>query len=188
MIARANEEQVVEAASNAAEFRTLFEREISYVLHSLRRLGVREADLQDQTQEVFVVVHALMDDYDRERPLRPWLFGIAYRTASRYRRLARNARELPTDMDEKSPIDDSPLADETMAKQQSMSIVMRAMNEIDLPKRSVFILSEIDGVTMPEIAKTLEIPVNTAYSRLRLAREEFAAAVKRARARERGTS
>jgi RNA polymerase sigma-70 factor (ECF subfamily) len=171
-----------------AEFRGIFEREVSYVLNTLRRLGVREADLPDQTQEVFVVVHALMDDFDPARPLRPWLFGIAYRTASRYRRLARNARELPTDLADRALADEAPLADEQLARARAMDLAIRALDAIDLPRRSVFIMSELDGVAMPEIARVLEIPVNTAYSRLRLARAEFSAAAQRIRARDRGAS
>jgi RNA polymerase sigma-70 factor (ECF subfamily) len=178
--------EVTDASGDEAEFRALFDGELSYVLNTLRRLGVREADLPDQTQEVFMVVHALMEDYDRARPLRPWLFGIANRTAAAYRRLARNARELPTDLEARAISDDAPLADEQLARAQARDVAVRALDRIDLPRRSVFILSEIDGVAMPEIARTLDIPLNTAYSRLRLAREEFAAEIKRVRSRERG--
>jgi RNA polymerase sigma-70 factor (ECF subfamily) len=171
-----------------AEFRAIFDREVSYVLNTLRRLGVREADLPDQTQEVFVVVHALMDDFDPARALRPWLFGIAYRTASRYRRLAKNAREIPTDLQERAVADGAPLADEQLVRAQAMDLAIRALDAIDLPRRSVFIMSELDGVAMPEIARALDIPVNTAYSRLRLARADFSAALKRIRARDRGAA
>jgi len=142
---------VTGASGDEAEFRALFDGELSYVLNTLRRLGVREADLPDQTQEVFVVVHALMDDYDRDRPLRPWLFGIAYRTASRYRRLARNARELPTDLDARSICDEAPLADEQLGPRpgDGRRGARRSTPSISRGGAS-FILSEIDGVAMPE--------------------------------------
>jgi RNA polymerase sigma-70 factor (ECF subfamily) len=63
--------------------------------------------------------------------------------------------------------------------------VLEALDAIDLDRRAVFVLYEIDGVTMDEIARSLGIPVNTAYSRLRVARGEFAAAVKRLKRGER---
>ena len=71
------------------EFRTIFEQELSYVWHTLRRLGVRGDDVRDQAQEVFMIVHRLLPEFDRTRPLRPWLFGIAFRVASAYRDKAR---------------------------------------------------------------------------------------------------
>jgi RNA polymerase sigma-70 factor (ECF subfamily) len=164
--------------SPAPEFRSLFEREFSYVWHTLRRLGVGDADRMDVAQEVFVTVSGLMGDYDPERPLRPWLFGIAYRIGLRYKALARHGREVVVEDPSESP-DRAPLADEAMAQKQRAALVDKAIERIDLTRRAVFIMSEIDGCAMPEIAEALGISVNTGYSRLRLAREEFEAAVRR---------
>lgn len=165
------------------EFRAIFDAEHGYVWNTLRRLGVREADLKDQCQEVFLVIHGLLPDYDPSRPIRPWLFGIAYRIALRYRALARHRREAFEEVDDRA--DAAPRADEQLEAAQRRAVVLEAVESIDLPRRAVFVMSEIDGATMPEIAETLAIPVNTAYSRLRLAREEFAAAVQRIRAQRR---
>ena len=165
-----------------SSFRSLFEHEFSYVWHSLRRLGVHEADVLDQTQEVFVVVHSLLPDYDSSRPVRPWLFGIAYRIACRYRALARHRREVYQD----APVDTtdrSPAADETLEAADARELLVEAIQNIDLSRRAVFILSEIDELSMREIANTLQIHENTGYSRLRLAREEFEKAATRLLAR-----
>jgi RNA polymerase sigma-70 factor, ECF subfamily len=164
-------------------FRAVFDAEHGYVWNTLRRLGVRDADLKDQSQEVFMVIHGLLPDYDPSRPLRPWLFGIAYRIALRYRSLARHRRETFEEAPDRA--DGTPRADEQLEAAQRRALVLEAIEGIDLPKRAVFVMSEIDGATMPEIAETLAIPLNTAYSRLRLAREEFAAAILRIRARGR---
>ena len=67
--------QVQSSEGATLDFRTVFDTQFEYVWHTLRRLGVRDADLKDQTQEVFLVVHQLFDDYDRARPIRPWLVG-----------------------------------------------------------------------------------------------------------------
>lgn len=184
--ARSTESDPVDADVVSApipSFRVVFDAEHGYVWNTLRRLGVREADLKDQSQEVFMVIHGLLPDYDPSRPLRPWLFGIAYRIALRYRALARHRREAFEEVDDRA--DAAPRADEQLEAAQRRAMVLEAIESIDLPKRAVFVMSEIDGATMPEIAEALAVPLNTAYSRLRLAREEFAAAIQRIRAQRR---
>lgn len=164
-------------------FAEVFDAEFGYVWKTLRRLGVSEADAQDQTQEVFVVVHELLGDYDPARPLRPWLFGIAYRIACRYRALARHRRELPTDATPEA-LDPAPMPDEAIAEEQARERLLRALAGVELGRRAVFVMSVLDERPMPEVAEALGIPLNTAYSRLRLAREDLEAALKRLRARE----
>jgi RNA polymerase sigma-70 factor, ECF subfamily len=162
-------------------FRTIFEGEFAYVAHTLRRLGVAERDLDDVTHDVFVAVYRCLHQYDAARPLRPWLFGTAFRVASDHRRLARNHREVLGDPTE--PIDESPGADQQLASHESRELVLLALGALDLDRRAVLVMHDIDGHTMPEIAEGLSIPLNTAYSRLRLAREQFKAAVRRLRGR-----
>jgi RNA polymerase sigma-70 factor (ECF subfamily) len=173
----------------ASLFRRLFEHEFSYVWNTLRRLGVREADVLDQAQEVFLVVHSLLPDYDTTRPPRPWLFAIAYRIACRYRSLARHRYEVHEDLS-CSAEDLAPRADQKMEADEARELMLHAIQGIDLPRRAVFIMSELEGESMADIAAALQIPVNTAYSRLRLAREDFEQAANRLlarRTRARGT-
>jgi RNA polymerase sigma-70 factor (ECF subfamily) len=175
--------KVPRAAAPIKDYESLFHREFSWVWNTLRRLGVQKDDLPDQSQEVFLTVHGLLDDYDPSRPLRPWLFGIAYRVAGRYR----TSRAKHPLREEVELVDDAPDAEATLETRQEQALVLEAMQSIDLGRRAVFILAEIEERTVPEIAETLAIPLNTAYSRLRVAREEFAAAVTRLRLRrERG--
>jgi RNA polymerase sigma-70 factor (ECF subfamily) len=158
-----------------AGFKAVFEAEFGYVWNTLRRLGVRAADLPDLTHDVFVTFHRTLDKYDAARPLRPWLFGIAFRSASDYRRLARHRREeLDSSPD---PPDSTPDAERLAALREARSLVLCALERMEHDRRAVFVMHEIDGVGMPEIAAALEIPLNTGYSRLRLARSEFARAV-----------
>lgn len=165
----------VEGVEPALDFADVFERELDYVWKTLARLGVREADLPDVTQDVFVTVMQILPDYDRSRPLRPWLFGIAYRIGLRHRALARHRREIAsTDWD--SP-DERRGPDEELEGRRAQELAARALDRIELHRRAVFVMSAIDGFTMPEIAEALQIPLNTAYSRLRLAREDFRRAV-----------
>lgn len=166
----------------APGFRDVFETEFSYVHHTLCRLGVRQRDLEDLTHDVFVAVHRGLPEYDPTRPLRPWLFGIAFRVASDYRRRARYAREIPGEP-RAEPVDGAPPADEQLASEQTRRLVLEALDDVELDRRAVLILHDIDGRAMPEIAQALSIPLNTGYSRLRLAREQFKAAVHRLRLR-----
>jgi RNA polymerase sigma-70 factor (ECF subfamily) len=161
------------------DFRTIFELEMAYVMRTLRRLSVAPADVEDLAHEVFIAAHGQLHRYDTSRPLRPWLFGFAFNIASHYRRKAK--RETPlVEPDELRDGGDAP--DALLEKERKRRLVLVALDGIELSRRAVFVLHELDGFTCDEIAKTLEIPVGTVYSRLRLAREDFASAVRRLQA------
>lgn len=163
--------------SETPSFRDVFERDFDYVWHALGKLGVRDADRQDVAQEVFLTAHAIWHDYDATRPARPWLFGIAYRLALRHRARAMNARERLDEVPE--PADDAPPADVALERAERQRLVAKAIEGIELSRRAVFLLADLDGLSMPEVTVALGIPLNTGYSRLRLAREDFRAAIAR---------
>jgi RNA polymerase sigma-70 factor (ECF subfamily) len=167
--------------AHSLDFRTIFELEVGYVMRTLRRLGVAPADVEDLAHDVFLAVHQTFHAYDPTRALKPWLFGFAFRVASHYRRSA--GRETPLDNAE-SVADAGERPDALVEKEARRRLVLAALEAIELSRRAVFVLHELDGVTCDEIAKTLEIPVGTVYSRLRLARQDFEAAVKRLRAQK----
>ena len=165
------------AAGWGPSFRSIYEAEFDYVWQSLRRLGVRPSDVEDVAHDVFVTVHRKLSDYDPFRPIRPWLFGIAFRIASDYRRTSRFQREVFDSEPERE--DPGPIADAQLATREAHRLVMAALDTINLDQRAVFILHELDGQTIPEVAEALGEPLNTIYSRLRLARKAFAAAATR---------
>ncbi len=149
----------------------LFREHVGYVAHSLRRLGVREADVEDVAHEVFLVVHRRYADFDDARPIKPWLFGIAVRCAAAFRRKASVRRESADGaLDETQEAASDADAPE---RAQRRAIVHRALALVHEARRPVLILHDLDGVSMPEIARELGIPLNTGYSRLRLARAEM---------------
>lgn len=157
--------------------RAIYERELTYVWSTLRRLGVRAADLEDASHEVFVVVQRRLADYDESRALRPWLFGIAYRIASEFRR--RTKRQSEVELEDVAT--QHSLQDDALGRAQDRALILTALEAVEIDRRAVFILHDIDGTAVPEIAHSLGIPLNTAYSRLRLARAEFAKAVMKLR-------
>ncbi len=166
-------------------FRDIFEGQFSYVWNVLKRLSVAERDLEDLAQQVFLQVHGQLASFDTRRPLRPWLFSFAYQAASNYRALARHRVELSIVAPELA--DSEPGAEEQLITRQELELAELALTRVALDRRALLLLHEVEGQSMPEIAQALEIPLNTAYSRLRLARREYELAVKRLRA-QRGES
>ena len=161
------------------DFQTIYEEHFDHVWRTLRRLGVADRDLEDAAHDLFVVVHRRLDDFDPRRPVRPWLTGMAYRIASDERRRARHRREV---LDHKPEHPDTrPGPEEQAEARQQRQIVLHALGALPPEQRIVFVMHELDGSTVPEIAGALEAPINTCYSRLRLARRRFAEAVKRIR-------
>jgi RNA polymerase sigma-70 factor (ECF subfamily) len=175
---RASDPAPVDAPDDGT-FRAVFDAQFDYVWASLRRLGVHDGDLEDVAQDVFVKVHRQFHDYDRSRPIRPWLFAFAARCAADWRRQTRLRVEVLGARGE--PAASTPSADATLSTAEDVDLASRALEAVDVERRDVFILYEFDECPMKEIVRSLGIPLFTGYSRLRLARKEFAAAVRRLR-------
>jgi len=166
------------------EFRELFEHEYRYVRATARRLGIRVRELPDLIHDVFVTVHRKLPEFEEGRPVRPWLFGITFRVVVGHKRRLEYRREELAGDDGDERADDAPRADQQLEDEERRRMVHEALEALDDDKRAVFVLHEIDEVTIPEIAVALDLPENTAYSRLRLGREEFRRALSRVAARQ----
>lgn len=154
-------------AEPVLDFERVYDEHVSYVWQSLRRLGVPSRDVEDVVQDTFVIVHRKLVEFDSTRHIRPWLFGIAYRTALAYRRRAVQ-REVPTESPACSVVSDD-VEEEIAARDRAY----RFLQKIPPGRRAVLIMHELDEMTAQEIADALSIPLNTVYSRLRVARQEF---------------
>lgn len=152
-------------------FDEVYQREFDYVCRNLGRLGVPAADIQDAMHEVFLVLYRRWNEIDPARPIRPWLFGVARRVAAQARA---KRREVLVEIDPPSAAD--PLA-------AQRDLLWRALDTLDEERRVVVILHDLEGHTGAEIAALLDVPTNTVHSRLRLARTELVAAVRRLEAR-----
>jgi RNA polymerase sigma-70 factor (ECF subfamily) len=145
-----------------------------FVWASLQRMGVRDSDLQDQLQEVFVVVHRRLADFEGRSALTTWLFGICLRVVAGYRRkLARRKEQgyetLPEVVDEAEERD----PEQSAARQQARARLAEVLDEMDVEKRAVLVMFEVESLSCDEIAKMLSVPVGTIYSRLHAARAQF---------------
>jgi len=166
--------------SRSRVFRALYEEHVDFVWRNLRRLGVHASEIEDRTQEVFVVAHRRFDEFeDRGHGPRAWLFQIALRVASDARRHRRRHPEDPDGGDATSRASvDAPQTD-AIARREALSKLDAALETIDVGRRAVLVLHEIEEMTAPEIAQVLTIPLNTVYSRLRVARAELEEALSR---------
>ncbi len=176
-------EAVAAARERLSLFRSIFDGNAGYVAASLGRLGIAPDDRDDLVSEIFVRVHRELATYDPARPVRPWLFAFAARVASEHRRLARHRREVIGEVVDAPSM--APPPDRMLEHQQAKRLVNDALEALDLDKRTVFVLHDLDETSVPEIARVLGIAEGTAYSRLRAARAEFTAAVRRAQLRSR---
>ena len=156
-----------------AEFDAIYRAHVDFVWRSLRRLGVREAALDDATQEVFIVVHRRFSDFRPGSSMKAWLFAIAQRTASDQRRWVRRKGNLLPLHEDMPTVADSPL-DGAITREAS-DIVLAFLEQLDESRRVAFILSDLEQMTAPEIGAALGVNLNTIYYRVASARKAFAA-------------
>src|SRR5262245_36440647 len=162
---------------------SLYAEHAQFVWLTLQRLGVREPDLEDLLQEVFMVVHQQLPNFEGRSKATTWLFGIAFRVAAAHRRRAyRRREELGNEKAEQIASLDDP--EELTQALQARRLLDTALDSLDLEKRAVFVMFEIDGLSCQEIAKIVDVPVGTVYSRLHSARADFQKALGRFKARQ----
>ena len=152
-----------------------FERELDYIFATLQRLGASPHEIEDLVQEIFVVLHRNWAELDTDRPLRPYLFGVAYRILCAHHR--RRAREIPyPDLD---VLDGAPSPESSLQGKQAIELLSAALAELPLARRAVVVMHDLDEMPMVDIARGLSITRFGAYARLRKGRKELAAAVRR---------
>jgi len=159
----------------------LFREHGAFVWRLLRRLGVPRADLDDLTQEVFLSVHRALETYEERNHLKAWLYRIAVREAGRHRRM----RPPPSSMDIDDLEEASPDCPEVTAQaNEARECLHRLLETLDEPRRTVFVLYEIEELTMAEVAAAVGCPLQTAYSRHNAAKKMILAAARRLEAKE----
>jgi RNA polymerase sigma-70 factor (ECF subfamily) len=158
-----------------------------FVWRLVHRLGVADGQLEDAVQDVFIVVHRRLADFEGRSSVRTWLASIVRRVAADYRRSkarkpALSRARTDVEVDDLSAAHASP--EEGVLATEAARILYALLDELDDDKREVFILAELEQWSLAEIAVTTGVNVNTASSRLRLAREAFEHAAERLRARD----
>lgn len=144
----------------------VYEQHLQYVWRLLTRFGVPSRDREDVAHDTFVVVHRKLSTFDPSRPLKPWLAGITFRVAVAYKRRKMQS-EVPSELPDIQHPDQA--GKSTELRQQAQ----RLLEQIPIERRAVFVLHELEGLTAPEISDAIGVPLNTVYSRLRLARKDL---------------
>jgi len=168
----------------ALDFTAVYDEHFAFVWRSLRRLGVHDRLLDDAAKDVFIVVHRRLGEFEGRSTLKSWLFAIARRVAHDHRRrVGRKERteELPETVADHGA---TPAAGAERA--EAVRVLHEILGSLDDDKREVFMLAELEQMTVPEIADAIGANVNTVYSRLRVARQAFEQAVSRRLARDPG--
>ena len=161
-------------ASGELDFDRLYVAHFQHVSRWARALGGLEADLDDITQEVFLVVRRKLPSYIGPS-MQAWLYGITRKTVSDYRRRA-FFRRLFTGVNrslESSPQVERTSGVDPYARLEAQQAITQVLKKMSMVRRSAFILFEIEGYSGEEIAELEQIPVATVYTRLHHARRDF---------------
>lgn len=155
------------------------------VWNFLRRLGLSPEDAEDATQEVLLVAVQKIDRIEAGRE-RAFLFGVAVRTASRSRRSTKTrAEKTPLTSELDDVVSEAPSSYDIVERKEARALLDEALDDLKPELRAVFVLFELEEMTLAEISTLLEIPAGTVASRVARAREQFLLATKRMKSRQR---
>jgi RNA polymerase sigma-70 factor (ECF subfamily) len=160
----------------------------AFVFRNARRLGVRDRSIDDVVQEVFLVVHRRLGEYDERLPLKAWVYGILSRVVRDYRRTIRRKEHgvISTETDSSSHMALAPAAldpGRQAEQQEAWRLLLELLDCLDDDKRELLVLAELEQMTVPEISTALGTNLNTTYSRLKAAKKAFAEVHARHKAR-----
>jgi RNA polymerase sigma-70 factor (ECF subfamily) len=172
------------AQDDTLDLVTIHEQHGDFVWGTLARMGVRDADLEDVMQEVFVVVHQRLHTFDGSARMTTWLYGICVRVASGWRRRAWRRREDPVAHVPETDRGTGDSPEEVAMAAQARARLHALLDGLDAEKRAVFVMFELDEMSGEEIAALTGVPLGTVYSRLQAARKQVEQASRRLRARD----
>lgn len=165
-------------------FDEVYAAHFTFVWRVLRTFGVADSALEDAAQDVFVVVHRRLSEFEGRASVRTWLARILVRVVSEHRRRYRRKESANTPMADEVLDGGGPSPADTAAQKEAARLLAEILAEMDDDRRTVFVLAEIEQMPVPEISEALSVNLNTVYSRLRLARRDYEKAVERLRARD----
>ena len=171
------------ASSSDLRLTLLMQEQFNFVWRSLRRLGLSVPDADDAAQEVFLVASRKLETIVAGSE-RSFLFGAALKIASTRRRTLRRRPELPDAHVEERDEQSAPGPERLTELSRARELLQAVLDEMDLDLKAPFVLFELEELTAPQIAELLQLPLGTVSSRLRAARAQFQAAIKRLQARD----
>jgi RNA polymerase sigma-70 factor, ECF subfamily len=164
---------------SSGRLRAMVESHFDFVWRSLRRVGTLPADADEVVQEAFLVASRRLSDIPCACE-RSFLLTTALRIASTHRRSA-SREQIRLDVASRVAPEPEPDPEQALDQRQARAELDRILGEMELELRTVFVLYELEELSVPQIAELLELKVGTAASRLRRAREEFGILTERVR-------
>lgn len=168
------------AAPAATSVRALFDAHFDFIWRSIRRLGLTDAETDDASQSVFIIASKKLSSIQPGRE-RAFLFGIAVRVVADVRKSA--SRRLEVEMDPDVHVATSRSSDVLVDEARARACLDAAISAMPMDLRTVFVLFELEGLTMAQIADVASIPAGTVASRIRRAREHFDGVLRKLEAR-----
>src|SRR3954468_21915380 len=178
----------VEVRAAPPAFADVYQQTFAFVWRTARRLGVMDSAVDDVVQEVFVTVYRRLDQFEGRCSVKTWVFSILMGIVRNYRRSRRRkgaAEPISAPVVDPDLLEDraaDPL--EQASRAQAGRMVHKLLDAMTEDKAIVFVLAELEGLTVPEISELIGANVNTVYSRLRAGRKEFDQALGRMRMRD----
>jgi RNA polymerase sigma-70 factor (ECF subfamily) len=172
------------AVNHVQEFKRIYDEHLPFMWRAARHLGVAPSAIEDVLQEVFLVVHRRLREFEGRSSMRTWMYGILLHVVRNHRRSIRRRGAEPVASLDEIAVAKGGGPHEAAETAEAMRAVQALLEELDDLRREVFVLVELEELSVPEIAEMLGEKQNTIYGRLRVARRDFEAALKRRQARE----
>lgn len=153
------------------DLQEVFRTHLDYVWRLARTFGLAPEDADDVAQEVFVIVARRLSSFRVGAPIRAWLFGITRNVVMHVQRKQGRRMRALSIVARTEPAEETP--EHSARVRQAAALMQTFLDQLELDKRLVFVLVEIEGMTTPEIAEMLQLPQGTVSSRLRAARQRL---------------
>ena len=164
----------------AADFDDIYRRFFDDVSRWVRALGAPEADRDDLVQDVFVIVHRRLPDFDGQN-LGGWMYQIARHRVRDFRRLRWFRVLVGRGPFERNIATDAAGPEALLGNKEKAEILARLLSRLPEMQRAAFVLFEIDGYSGEEIADLQGVPINTVWARIHKARQKLAARLRQYR-------
>lgn len=160
---------------DASAFPALLEAYRRPVYSYLVRSGVGQADRDDVFQNIFLKIHSAANAYDPTRPLAPWLFTIVANTVRNHLR-DRPVPLSPVQHEDQQEVPDpNPGPEHITTVRETFGWLEQALLALPPMQREVLLLTSVVGLRQQDVAKFLNLPLNTVKTHLRRARLALAA-------------
>ncbi|MEM7156958.1 MAG: sigma-70 family RNA polymerase sigma factor [Myxococcota bacterium] len=148
----------------------LYQEHVDFVWRIAKHMGAPPQDVGDIVHDVFLIAYRRRHDFDRERKIRNWLFGITRNVVARARTGVHRERRLQAVPSPQAPV---ATAETVLQQSQAHALLQTFLAGLPEEQRAVFVLHDVEGVAAPDVAVAVGAKTNTVYSRLRLARKKF---------------